>query len=107
MHSITYHCGIPQIGGTRIPVHAILDLLASGRSWDDILAAYPALQRDDVREALVYASHLARQRALKLKTPQRGVCGECEREDELQFARLCTEEDVELLCSPCGNLAGL
>lgn len=85
----------------------MLDRLASGQSWDDILAAYPALQREDVREALVYASHLARERVLNLKASQRGVCAICGREDDLQCAQLGPEEDVELLCSPCGTLAKL
>jgi uncharacterized protein (DUF433 family) len=48
--------GRPCIRGMRITVGAILGLLASGRSPDDVLGAYPVLERDDIRAALAYAA---------------------------------------------------
>lgn len=33
--------GLPCIRGLRIPVAAIIDMVASGMTNDDILAAYP------------------------------------------------------------------
>ncbi len=47
--------GKPVIRGTRIPVAVILDCLASGESWDEILHGYPELTRDDIINALLYA----------------------------------------------------
>jgi uncharacterized protein (DUF433 family) len=48
--------GKPCIRGMRVTVGAIVGLLAAGRSEDEILAAYPYLERDDIREALSYAA---------------------------------------------------
>jgi uncharacterized protein (DUF433 family) len=39
----------------RIRVIDILDLLAAGRSIEQILADYPDLERDDISAALLYA----------------------------------------------------
>ncbi|HEV2094069.1 MAG TPA: DUF433 domain-containing protein [Rubrobacter sp.] len=44
------------IRGMRVTVGMILGLLASGRSEDEILEAYPYLELEDVREALSYAA---------------------------------------------------
>ena len=46
------------IKGTRIPVSVILDQIASGESWADILKGYPKLEEGDIRAALLYASAL-------------------------------------------------
>ena len=54
--------GKPCIKGTRIWVSLILDFLASGESEAQILAAYPQLERDDIRAALAYAAEVARER---------------------------------------------
>ena len=55
--------GKPCIKGTRIPVHIILDLLASGEDYDGIKRAYPNLTDDDIRACLSYASILADEEA--------------------------------------------
>jgi len=47
--------GQPVIKGTRIPVAVILEQLAEGQSWDDLLRSYPELQRSDLQAALHYA----------------------------------------------------
>jgi uncharacterized protein (DUF433 family) len=49
--------GKPCIKGTRISVEFVLELVASGASRGDILAAYPHLTADDVEEAIRYAVH--------------------------------------------------
>jgi uncharacterized protein (DUF433 family) len=46
--------GEPCIRGMRITVRTIIGLLASGRSLADIMAAYPYLEEEDVRESLAY-----------------------------------------------------
>jgi uncharacterized protein (DUF433 family) len=47
--------GKPCIRGMRVTVGTIVGLLAAGHSKDEILGAYPYLERDDIREALSYA----------------------------------------------------
>jgi uncharacterized protein (DUF433 family) len=48
--------GKPCIRGVRITVRTVVGLVASGRSIPEILAAYPYLEEEDVREALAYAA---------------------------------------------------
>jgi uncharacterized protein (DUF433 family) len=47
--------GKPCIRGMRITVGTIVGLVASGRSTEEILAAYPYLEEADIGEALSYA----------------------------------------------------
>jgi uncharacterized protein (DUF433 family) len=54
--------GKPCIKGTRIWVSLILDLMAGGETEDQIIAAYPQLQLEDVRAALAYAAEVTRER---------------------------------------------
>ena len=48
--------GKPIIKGTRISVEFILELLSSGMSVDEILKEYSHLRKEDIFEALDYAS---------------------------------------------------
>lgn len=48
--------GQPTIRGMRIPVSFVLKLLASPLSIEEILAAYPELESEDIRQALNYAA---------------------------------------------------
>jgi uncharacterized protein (DUF433 family) len=50
--------GKPVIRGTRIPVSVILDEVASGASWDEILKGYPEISRADIQASIQYASAL-------------------------------------------------
>lgn len=50
--------GKPVILGTRIPVSAILDEIASGASWHDILKGYPEITVADIQASIKYASAL-------------------------------------------------
>jgi len=47
------HC----IGGFRIRVPDILELLAAGASFQEILADYPFLESEDILAAIEYAAH--------------------------------------------------
>jgi uncharacterized protein (DUF433 family) len=47
------------IRGMRVTVSMVVNLVASGMSLEEILAAYPYLEAEDVREALHYAAWLA------------------------------------------------
>jgi uncharacterized protein (DUF433 family) len=48
--------GKPCIRGLRVTVGTVVGLLASGHSADDILRAYPYLEKEDVGAALSYAA---------------------------------------------------
>jgi len=58
--------GKPCIRGLRFPVARLLGLLASGSTRDQILAAYPYLQPEDIDEALQYAALLAEDETVEL-----------------------------------------
>ena len=49
--------GVPCIRGLRIPVATVVAMVAEGMAEDEILAAYPDLERADIREALHFAAH--------------------------------------------------
>ncbi|MBC7251050.1 MAG: DUF433 domain-containing protein [Anaerolineae bacterium] len=48
--------GQPTIRGMRITVSVILKMLASGKSIQDVLEAYPELEEEDVYQAIKYAA---------------------------------------------------
>ena len=48
--------GKPCIRGLRVTVGTLIGLLASGRTTDEILAAYPYLEALDLQAALAYAA---------------------------------------------------
>lgn len=48
--------GGPCIRGLRLPVATVVGMVADGMSEEEILAAYPDLEMDDIREALRYAA---------------------------------------------------
>jgi uncharacterized protein (DUF433 family) len=52
--------GKPVIRGTRITVESILEKLAGGVSWDEILRSYPRLRREDIAAALEFAAQSLR-----------------------------------------------
>lgn len=51
--------GKPCIQGTRIPVYLILEKMAAGETFEQLLAAYPQLCEADLRACLEYAAALA------------------------------------------------
>jgi len=55
--------GEPCIRGTRIPVHVILDHLAAGESYEEILGNFPRITREDILACLEYAAYLATEKA--------------------------------------------
>ena len=61
--------GIPCLRGLRIPVATVVGMTADGLTDAEILAAYPDLEREDIREALRYAAEAVRERELPLAVP--------------------------------------
>lgn len=58
--------GKPCIRGLRFPVSRLLGLLAAGETAESILAEYPYLEPEDIREALAYAAALAEEEIVEL-----------------------------------------
>lgn len=61
--------GVPCIRALRIPVATVVGMVADAMTADEILAAYPDLEREDIAEALRYAADALRERALPLTAP--------------------------------------
>ena len=55
------------VRGTRVLVHIVVECLANGDSVDDLVAAYPALQREDVFACLTYAAQMSRERIIPVE----------------------------------------
>jgi uncharacterized protein (DUF433 family) len=61
--------GVPCIRGLRIPVATVVGMVAERIGDEQILAAYPDLEPEDIREALAYAAEAVRERELPLAQP--------------------------------------
>jgi len=48
--------GKPVIRGTRLAVEFIIELLAQGWTYEDILRNYPGIKTEDIHACLQYAS---------------------------------------------------
>lgn len=48
--------GKPCLRGMRVTVGTVVGLVAAGHSKQEILAAYPYLEEEDIRQALAYDS---------------------------------------------------
>lgn len=51
--------GKPTIRNMRFTVAQMLELLAAGESFDEILEEYPFLEREDIQACLFFASKMA------------------------------------------------
>jgi len=50
--------GKPVVRGTRLAVEFVLDLIAAGWSFDQILGSYPGLTVEDIRACVGYAKEV-------------------------------------------------
>jgi uncharacterized protein (DUF433 family) len=48
--------GKPCLRGMRVTVGTVVGLVAAGHTFSEILAAYPYLEEQDIRQALAYAA---------------------------------------------------
>jgi uncharacterized protein (DUF433 family) len=46
------HHGDACISGTRVPVSVVVGSIAQGDTWEQILASYPQLKREDIQASL-------------------------------------------------------
>ena len=59
--------GKPTIGGSRLMVSAILELLAGGMTYDELLKDYEGLDLEDIYACLEYANHMSNFKTVHLK----------------------------------------
>jgi uncharacterized protein (DUF433 family) len=52
------------IRGLRVTVSLVVNLVANGMTPEEILAAYPSLEVEDIRQSLRYAAWLAEETVL-------------------------------------------
>ena len=58
--------GIPCIRDLRLPVATIVAMVADGMTIEEILCLYPDLEKEDIREALLYAAEAVKEREIPL-----------------------------------------
>ena len=56
--------GKPTIRGLRYPVENMLELLAADMSYEEILADYPDLVKEDLLACLAYATRVTQTKAI-------------------------------------------
>jgi uncharacterized protein (DUF433 family) len=61
--------GTPSVRGLRITVETVVRLVAAGWTFDEILAEYPDLEREDIMQALEYAAASANVHVYRLREP--------------------------------------
>jgi len=65
MDRITFNpkimAGVACIRGMRIPVSLVLNLLANGKTSQEIIEDYPYLEIEDIKQSLAYAAWLSRE----------------------------------------------
>ena len=57
--------GKPTVRNMRYPVEMILELLSSGMTWEEIMEDYPAIEEDDIRACLHFASKLTKVKTMR------------------------------------------
>jgi uncharacterized protein (DUF433 family) len=61
--------GKPCVRGLRISVETVVRLVAAGWAFDEILAEYPDLEREDITQALQYAAAATNVHLYTLREP--------------------------------------
>jgi uncharacterized protein (DUF433 family) len=58
------------IRNMRIPVSLIINLVAHGKQFNEIIEEYPVLEKEDIQQALEYASWLAKEQVIEIEVMQ-------------------------------------
>ncbi len=58
--------GKPCIRGMRVTVGTIVGVMATGKAIEEVLAAYPYIEREDILQALAYAAWRSEEKDLPL-----------------------------------------
>lgn len=56
--------GVPCIRGLRIPVATVVGMVANRMNDNEILEAFPDLEKGDIHEALLFAAQAVRERQI-------------------------------------------
>jgi uncharacterized protein (DUF433 family) len=59
--------GKPCVKGTRIWVSLLLDFIAAGTTFEEILAHYPQLTREDILACVAYGAAMSRENFVELQ----------------------------------------
>ena len=59
--------GKPCVRGHRIWVSLILDMLAAGTTFQEIVDNYPGLTEEDIRACIAYGSEMSRERYVEIR----------------------------------------
>jgi len=62
--------GKPCIRGTRIWVSLLLDYLADGMTFEEVLSEFPQIEVDDIKAAIAYGAEMARERYVEIPTTE-------------------------------------
>jgi uncharacterized protein (DUF433 family) len=62
--------GKPCVRGHRLWVSLVLDLLASGATFDDLRAEYPGLEDEDIRACIAWGAEMSRERFIDVPLPR-------------------------------------
>ncbi|MEM6264527.1 MAG: DUF433 domain-containing protein [Bacteroidota bacterium] len=57
--------GKPTIRNMRYPVEMILDLLSAGMTTEELIEDYPALEKEDIKACLLFASKLIKVNSIR------------------------------------------
>jgi uncharacterized protein (DUF433 family) len=58
--------GKPCIRGMRVTVGMVVAQIGAGHSFEDVLASYPYLEREDILQAIRYAAWRSEEREVEL-----------------------------------------
>lgn len=60
--------GVPIIRDLRMPVATVVNMVADGRTTEQILQDFPELEAEDIKEALQFAAAAVNERQVPLLT---------------------------------------
>lgn len=63
------------IRGMRIPVSLILNLVANGKTTEEIIEDYPYIEPEDIKQCLLYAAWLSEERVITFNSPEKVESG--------------------------------
>lgn len=61
--------GKPAIRHLRYPVEAMLEYIAASDTYDDLLAEFPDLEREDLQACILFATQALKVKSLRLHLP--------------------------------------
>jgi len=94
--------GRPAIRNMRFTVAQMLELVAAGMSFDEILADYSYIEREDISACLNYASMIANNKEMLSFSVER-YFNTKNTKDFHKVHKAKFVFPVKILCAPCGK----